>query len=83
MNEFLLPCWKYMEMSSLRILEVIATIGVVSNCRIKWHADTPSRFGIIISIKTKSYFEPAFILLTASKPSSWVQLAWRTNDESR
>jgi hypothetical protein len=58
-------------MSSLRILDVMATIGVVSNCRIRWHADTPSRFGIIMSISTKSYFEPAFILFTASRPSSY------------
>jgi hypothetical protein len=64
------PCWKYIEMSSLRMLEVIATMGVVSNCRIKWQAETPSRLGMIISISTKSYFEPAFILLTASRPSS-------------
>jgi hypothetical protein len=64
------PCWKYIEISSLRILDVIATMGVVSNWRIRWQAETPSRFGIIISINTRSYFEPAFILLTASNPSS-------------
>src|SRR6266436_4375258 len=37
----------------------------------RWQADTPSRLGIIISISTKSYFDPAFILLTASNPSSF------------
>jgi hypothetical protein len=70
-----IPCWKYIEMSSLRMFDVIATIGVVSNCRIKWHAETPSRLGIMMSISTKSYLEPAFILFTASKPSSLVLLA--------
>lgn len=48
----------------------MATIGVLSNCRIKCVADTPSRFGMMMSISTKSYFEPAFNLLTASRPSS-------------
>ena len=66
-----LPCWKYIEISSLRMLDVIAIIGVESNCRIRWHADTPSRFGIMISMSTKSYLEPAFILFTASRPSSY------------
>ena len=52
------------------MLEVIAMIGVESNCRIRWHAETPSRLGMIMSMRTKSYFEPWFILFTASKPSS-------------
>lgn len=30
-----LPCWKYIEMSSLLILEVIAIMGVLSNWRIR------------------------------------------------
>ena len=52
------------------MLDVIAMIGVLSNCLIKWHAETPSKLGMMISISTKSYFDPAFILFTASKPSS-------------
>ena len=30
-----LPCWKYIWMSSFRILDVMAMIGVRSNCRIR------------------------------------------------
>lgn len=71
-----LPCWKYIEISSLRIFEVIATMGVLSNCRIKCVADTPSRFGMMMSIRTKSYFAPEFILFTASKPSNCGILAF-------
>lgn len=82
-DEPVLPCWKYIEMSSLRMLEVMATIGVVSNCRIRWQADTPSRFGMMMSIKTKSYLDPAFILLTASKPSSLFQSVWSLESTGR
>jgi hypothetical protein len=57
------------------MFDVIATMGVVSNCRIKWQAETPSRLGIMISMSTKSYLEPAFILFTASRPSSLGLLA--------
>lgn len=68
------PCWKYIEISSLRMFEVMAMIGVWSNCLIKWQADTPSKLGMIISINTRSYFDPAliaaFILSTASRPSN-------------
>lgn len=35
MKEVHVPCWKYIEMSSLRIFEVIAMIGVLSNCLIR------------------------------------------------
>lgn len=59
-----------MEMSSLRIFEVMAMIGVESNCLTKWQAETPSRLGIMMSIKIMSYFDPAFNLFTASNPSS-------------
>ena len=79
---FYRPCWKYMEMSSLRIFEVIATIGVVSNWRIRWHAETPSRLGIIISINTRSYLDPAFILFTASRPSNYHGLVFLTQEST-
>lgn len=59
-----------MEMSSLRMLDVIAIMGVRSNWRIKWVVETPSRLGIMMSMRIKSYFDPALILFTASRPSS-------------
>lgn len=59
-----------MEMSSLRMFDVIAMMGVWSNCRMRWQADTPSKFGMMMSIRTRSYFDPAFILFTASSPSN-------------
>ena len=72
-NRFSLPCWKYMEISSLRMLEVIAMMGVVlSNCRTRCVADTPSRFGMMMSIRTRSYLAPELSLFTASKPSSYL-----------
>jgi hypothetical protein len=64
-----------MEISSLLMFDVIAIMGVLSNWRIKWQAETPSRLGIMMSISTKSYFDPAFILFTASRPSSYRLLA--------
>lgn len=30
-----IPCWKYIEMSSLRMFEVMAMIGVLSNWRMR------------------------------------------------
>ena len=61
-----------MEMSSLRMLEVMAIIGVLlSNCLIRWQADTPSRFGMMMSMRIMSYLDPAFSLFTASNPSSY------------
>lgn len=71
---FNVPCWKYMDISSLRMLDVIATIGVLSNCRIRWQAETPSRLGMMMSMRIKSYLDPAFILFTASRPSSYTML---------
>lgn len=52
------------------MLEVIAMIGVLSNCLMRCVADTPSRFGIMMSMRTRSYLAPALSLLTASNPSS-------------
>ena len=48
---------------------------VLSNCRTRCVADTPSRLGIMISIRTRSYFAPELSLLTASRPSSFETLA--------
>jgi hypothetical protein len=47
----------------------MAIIGVRSNWRIKWHADTPSKLGIMMSIKIKSYLLPDCTLVTACRPS--------------
>ena len=52
------PCWKYIEISSLRMLEVMAMIGVLSNCRMRCVAETPSRFGIMMSMRMRSYLVP-------------------------
>lgn len=59
------------------MFEVIAMIGVWSNCLIRWQAETPSRLGMMMSINIRSYFDPAFILLTASKPSSYARIRIR------
>lgn len=60
-------------------------MGVWSNCRIRWHAETPSKFGMMMSMRIRSYFDPAFILLTASRPSNYhrqcqapLRLQWAT-----
>src|SRR5438034_65123 len=65
-----LPCWKYRSMSLLRMFDVMAMIGVLSNRRIKLQAETPSRLGMMMSIKKRSYLDPPSILLTASRPSN-------------
>lgn len=51
-------------------------IGVGSNCRIRWHAETPSKFGMMMSMRMRSYLDPAFILLTASRPSNYHRQCW-------
>ena len=54
------------------MFDVIAIIGVSAlNCRINAAAEHPSRLGIIISMRTRSY-DFLFILLTAMRPSSYV-----------
>ena len=69
-------------MSLDRMLEVIAMMGVESKRRMRLQAETPSRFGMMMSINMRSYLDPPCILFTASSPSSWKTLAeQQTNKE--
>ena len=59
-----------MAISSLRMFDVIAMIGVLLNCRMRCVAETPSRLGMMMSIRMRSYVPPVVTLFTASRPSS-------------
>jgi hypothetical protein len=63
-------------MSSALIFEVMAMIGIVGRMsRMQTVAETPSRWGMIISIKTRSnWLAPLLILFTASRPSRYYEL---------
>ena len=66
-----------MSMSSARMLDVMAIMGRLARIsRMQTVADTPSRWGMIMSIKTKSNcVAPLLILFTASNPSRYIWLA--------
>ena len=61
-------------MSSARMLDVMAMMGMFDRIsRMHTVADTPSRWGMMMSIKTKSNWEePLLILFTASSPSRYI-----------
>lgn len=62
-----------MSISSARMLEVIAMIGICGRIsRMQTVAETPSRCGIIMSIRIRSnWMVPWLILFTASRPSRY------------
>src|SRR5258706_4853380 len=84
-QQIVIPYLKYMSISSVLILEVIATIGIAGAIsRMQTVAETPSRLGMIISIRMRSNaFGPAlFILFTASRPSRYELSASKTISQS-